>query len=59
MSKISINPEHFGTNLDLTGGKYMMKIIFDIKIEVGIFDISNVSNFKTFWALLILGKIWA
>ena len=59
MSKISINPEHFGTNLGLTGGKYMMKIIFDIKIGVGIFDMSNVSNFKTFWALLIWVKIWA
>ena len=42
MCQISINSEHFfnfGTNLDLTGGKYFMKIIFDIKIEIDIFKI--------------------
>ena len=29
---------NFETNLGLTGGKYLIKIIFDIKIEVGIFE---------------------
>ena len=32
---------------------------FDIKIEIGIFEISNVPNFDKFWACLILGLIWA
>ena len=46
-------------NLGLTGGKYLIKIIFDIKIEIGIFKISNVPNFNKSWALLVLGQIWA
>ena len=29
---------NFETNLGLTGGKCLIKIIFDIKIEVGIFE---------------------
>ena len=36
------------TNLGLRGGKYLIKIIFDIKIEIGIFEISNVTNFNEF-----------
>ena len=57
--QISINFEHFdfGSNLGLTVGKYFMKIIFDIKIEVSIFEISNVPNFNKFRKLLILGPI--
>ena len=48
---------NFGANLGLTGAKYFIKIIFDIKIEIGIFEISNEPNFNKFWALLILGPI--
>ena len=33
-------------NLGLTGGKYLIKIILGIKIEIRIFLISNVPNFK-------------
>ena len=36
------------TNLGLTGGKYLIKIIFNIKIEIGIFKITNVPNFNKF-----------
>ena len=36
-----------------------MKIIFHIKIEIGIFETSNVPNYNKLWALLILGPIWA
>ena len=39
---------NFGTNLSLTGGKYLIKIIFVIKTEIDIFEISNVSNFNKF-----------
>ena len=39
---------NLGTNLSLTGGKYAIKIIFDIKIKIGIFKILNVSNFNKF-----------
>ena len=37
---------NFGTNLGLTGGKYLIKTIFDIQTETGIFEIWNVANFK-------------
>ena len=50
---------HFGTNLGLAIGKYVMKIIFDIKIEIMIFEISKVPNFNKSWVFLILGPIWA
>ena len=46
-----MNSEHFlifGTNLGLTGGKYLIKIIFAIKTEIGIFKISNVPNVNKF-----------
>ena len=33
--------------------------MFNIKIETGIFEISNVPNFNKFRALLIFGQIWA
>ena len=38
----------FGTNSGLTSGKYFIKLIFDIKIEIGtleILDVPNVDNF--------------
>ena len=40
------NKLKFGSNLGLTIGKYFIKIIFDIKTEIGIFEISNVPNFQ-------------
>ena len=39
---------NFGTNLELTGGKYFIKVIFDIKIKVSIFEISIRPNFSKF-----------
>ena len=45
--------------MGLIGRKYLIKIIFDIKIEIDIFEISNVPNFNKFGALLILGPISA
>ena len=45
--------------MGLAGGKYFLKIIFDIKIKIGIFEITNVPNFNKLWALIILGLIWA
>ena len=36
-----------------------IKIIFDIKIEIGMSEISNVPNFNKFRAFLILVPIWA
>ena len=50
-----MNIFNFGTNLGLTGGKYLAKVIFDVKIEISVFEISHVQNFKIFWALLIGG----
>ena len=53
MCLISVNSKfNFATNLGRPSGKYLMEIIFDIKIEVGIFEISNepilsVFNFGT------------
>ena len=47
-----------GTNLGLTAGNYLIKVIFEIKIEVGIFEIMNVPNFNKICELLILGTIW-
>ena len=47
-----------GANLPVTVGKYSIKIIFDIKIEIDIFKTSNVPNLNKVWALLILGLIW-
>ena len=38
----------FGTNLDLAGGKNFIKIIFDIKVEIGKHEILDVSNFNKF-----------
>ena len=40
-------------------GKYFIKTIFDTKIRIGIFDISNVPNFNNFRGLLIWGLFWA
>ena len=50
---------NFRTTSDRTGGKYLMKIIFDIKIEIGLFEIWNVLNFNKFWVLLLSRLIWA
>ena len=36
------------TNLGLTCAKYLTKIIFDMKIEIGIFEISIPPNFNQF-----------
>ena len=60
MCQISINHEdfNFGTNLGRAGGNYLIKIVFDIKIEIGIFEISHVSNFNKFCALLIWRPFW-
>ena len=49
---------NFGTILDLTGGKYFIKITLYIKIEIGILEILDVPNFDKFWAFLILGQFW-
>ena len=57
MCQISINSQPFGTNFGLTDGKYLIKIILDIKIEIEIFEISNVLNFNKLRTLLILGAI--
>ena len=35
-----------------------MKSIFDIKIEIGMFEISIRPNFNKFWAFFILGPTW-
>ena len=50
MFQISINSEHFysGTNFGRTGGKYLIKIIFDTKIEIRMFEMSIVLNFNKF-----------
>ena len=34
--------------MGLTGGKKFIKIIFDIKIKIDIFELSNVPNFNKF-----------
>ena len=39
---------NLGVSLSLAAGKYFTKIIFDIKIKIGIFEISNVPNFNRF-----------
>ena len=59
MCQISITIEHFrGKNLGLTGGKYFIKIIFDIKIEIGILSI-RYSKFQSLLSILIVGPTWA
>ena len=49
--------------MGLAGGKDFLKIVFDIKIkigifEIGIFEISNVPNFNKLSAFLIQTLIW-
>ena len=39
---------NFETNLGLTGGKYLTKIIFNIKIEIGMLEILDVPTFNKF-----------
>ena len=50
MSQISANSEdfNFGNSLSLRGGKYLIKIIFDMKIDISIFEKSCVPNFNKF-----------
>ena len=48
---------YLGNNLDLTVGKYFIKIISDNKIEISIFQISIRPNLNKLWVLLILGPI--
>ena len=50
MFPVSINSGtfNFGTNLGLKGGKYLIKIIFNIKIKIGIFEILKVPNLNKF-----------
>ena len=43
-----LNIFNFGTILGLAGGKYFIKIIFDIKIKIGILEILDVPNFDKF-----------
>ena len=43
-----LNTFDIGTSLDRTGRKYLMKIVLDIKTEIGIFEIRNVPNFNKF-----------
>ena len=50
---------NFGTKVTLTGGKYLIKIIFDNKIEIPIFEISKRSNFNKLSIFFILRSIWA
>ena len=38
----------FGTNLSRTGGKYFLKIIFDIKIEIAVLEILDWPDFDKF-----------
>ena len=61
MCQISKNSEdfNFGTDLGLTGSKYLIKTIFDIKIKISVLQIIIVPNFNKLWALLILKLIWA
>ena len=39
---------NFETNLGVTGGKYFIKLIFDIKIEISILKILDVPSFDNF-----------
>ena len=39
---------NFGINMGLTGGKYFIKIIFNIAINIEVFEIFNVPNFNKF-----------
>ena len=43
-----MNSEHYCTKLGITGGKYFIKIVFDIKIKIGIFETSNVLNLNKY-----------
>ena len=44
--EISYVLPYFGLKVD----NYFTKIIFGVKIEIGIFEISNLPNFNKFWA---------
>ena len=39
---------NFETNLGVTGGKYFIKLIFDMKIEISILKILHVPSFDNF-----------
>ena len=44
--------------MGLTVGKYFIKTIFDIKIEIGTLETLDVPNFNKFRAFLVLGPFW-
>ena len=44
--------------MGLTGGKYFIKIIFDIKTDISILEILDVPNFDKLGAFLISGIFW-
>ena len=52
MFQVSINSAlgtfNFGTKLGLPDDKYFIKVVFDIILETGIFEILNVPNFNKF-----------
>ena len=52
MFQVSINSVlgtfNFGTKLGLPDDKYFIKVIFDIILETGIFEITNVPNSNKF-----------
>ena len=50
---------NIGTIFRLTGGKYFIKTSFGIKIEILIFELSNVPNIKQFIEFLRLGPTFA
>ena len=39
----------------MAAGKYFTKAIFDMNMEIDIFEISNVLNFNEFWAFFNFG----
>ena len=50
---------NFGTNMGLAGGKYLIKLALDIKIEFGILEILDEPNFNKSRAFSILESILA
>ena len=41
--------------MGLRGGKYFIKVIFDIKVQIVIFKVSNVPNFNEFRVFFYFG----
>ena len=46
---------NFATNLGLIGGEYLIKLIFDMKMEIKIFETSDGLNFNKLKSFRILG----